>query len=89
MKKIRDRIIDILKECEVEEKDIYNENFIENEILESLQIAEIIMQIEEEFRIEIDGEDIIPDNFINIQKIEILIVKYINKDSEGKIFCKK
>ena len=83
MKKIRDRIIDILKECEVEEKDIYNENFIENEILESLQIAEIIMQIEEEFRIEIDGEDIIPDNFINIQKIEILIFKYINKDSEG------
>ena len=70
MSTFTDRIVKILRECEVEEKDIYNEDLVGNEILESLQIAEIVIQIEEEFQIEIDGADIIPENFINLKHME-------------------
>lgn len=80
MDNIKDKIINILRECEVEEEDIYNYNFIENEILESLQIAEIVMNLEDVFSIEIDGADIIPENFINIEEIEKLIIKYLEKN---------
>lgn len=78
------KIISILKECEVEEEDIYNENLIENEILESLQIAEIVMQFEDEFGIEIDGEDIVPNNFTNVRQMEKLIEKYVHKKNENE-----
>lgn len=73
---LQEKIRQILRDCEVEEKDIDNENLIENEILESIQIAEIVMNIEAEFGIEIDGDDIVPENFINIKKIKELILKY-------------
>lgn len=78
MSTFTDRIVKILRECEVEEKDIYNEDLVGNEILESLQIAEIVIRIEEEFQIELDGADIIPNNFINIKHMELLIMKYLN-----------
>lgn len=78
MSAVRDKLIEILKECEVSEKDIYNEDLIGNEILESLQIAEIVIQIEENFAIEIDGEDIIPEHFTNLKEMEALIAKYAN-----------
>lgn len=75
---LQEKVKQILRDCEVEEKDIDNENLIENEILESIQVAEIVMNIEAEFGIEIDGDDIVPENFINIKKIEELILKYSN-----------
>lgn len=78
MSAVIDKLIEILKECEVSEKDIYNEDLIGNEILESLQIAEIVIQIEENFAIEIDGEDIIPEHFTNLKEMEALIAKYAN-----------
>lgn len=80
MDNIKDKVINILRECEVDEKDIYNHNFIENEILESLQIAEIVMNLEDVFSIELDGADIIPENFINVEEIEKLIIKYLGKN---------
>ena len=83
MSTFTDRIVKILRECEVEEKDIYNEDLVGNEILESLQIAEIVIQIEEEFQIEIDGADIIPENFINLKHMELLIKKYLDNCSGG------
>lgn len=85
MSTFTDRIVKILRECEVEEKDIYNEDLVGNEILESLQIAEIVIQIEEEFQIEIDGADIIPENFINLKHMELLIKKYLDNGTGGGV----
>lgn len=84
MDNIKDKVINILRECEVDEEDIYNHNFIENEILESLQIAEIVMNLEDVFSIEIDGADIIPENFINIEEVEKLIIKYLEKNVSSR-----
>lgn len=83
---LQEKVKQILRDCEVEEKDIDNENLIENEILESIQVAEIVMNIEAEFGIEIDGDDIVPENFINIKKIEELILKYSNAGGYKRLF---
>jgi len=86
MNAIKDVILEILRECEVAENDLEDVNFIEHDILESLQIAEIVMEIEDRFEIEIDGDDIIPDNFINIDSIVRLVEKSkcVGVDLKGK-----
>ena len=83
---IKEQIVEILLKCEMTEKEVYDDNFIEHEVLDSMQIAEIIMEIEEAFSIEIDGDDIVPDNFINIESIVELVNK--TKVKESGIFDK-
>lgn len=79
---MKDQIVKILLSCGMSLGDVENENYIANELLESLQIAEIVMGIEDEFEIEIDGDDIIPENFENINMIEKMVMRYI-KDSNA------
>ena len=55
-------------------------NFIEDQLLDSLTIAEIIEVLETKFGMEIDAEFIIPDNFIDFSSIENLVIM-----SGGKI----
>lgn len=78
---IKEQIVEILLKCEMTEKEVYDDNFIEHEVLDSMQIAEIIMEIEDVFSIEIDGDDIVPDNFINIESIVDLVNKTKVKES--------
>lgn len=77
---IKEQVVEILLKCEMTEKEVYDDNFIEHEVLDSMQIAEIIMEIEDAFFIEIDGDDIVPDNFVNIESIVALINKTKNKE---------
>ena len=84
MTNAKDLIVQILRKCEVSEQDIYDDNFIEHDILESLQIAEIIMELEDVFGIEIDGEDVIPENFVNVKKIEEMIIRYTDNSKTKK-----
>lgn len=50
--------------------DFENETaLIDNGILDSLQIMQLIMTFCEEFDIEIDGDDIIPENFNSLDAI--------------------
>ncbi|MDG1689731.1 MAG: acyl carrier protein [Flavobacteriales bacterium] len=50
-------------------------NFIENDILDSLDIIKLVVALEEEFSISIDAEEVVPENFESIQFITKLIVK--------------
>lgn len=80
---IKEQIVEILLKCEMTEKEVHDDNFIEHEVLDSMQIAEIIMEIEDTFSIEIDGDDIVPDNFVNIESIAALVKKTKAKVSGG------
>ncbi len=70
------KIEEILIQCGVAEEMIHCDNFISQDILDSLTMAEIIIAIEDMFGIEIDVEEIIPENFINIHTISKLVEKY-------------
>lgn len=71
MEKIRELLIDTRPEYDfVEEID-----FIEAGMLDSFDVITLVTEIEEEFDIQIDGEDIVPENFASISSIINLITK--------------
>lgn len=71
-----EKIVEILKNVlQIEEVESCN-NFIEEGLLDSLDVMELVETIEEEFKIEMSGRDIIPENFTNVQTIANLVKKY-------------
>lgn len=67
---MKDKIIMMLKNVKpgISDNDIEG-NLFDNEILDSLGMAFIIPQLEEEFNIEIEVDEIDPDNFETIDMI--------------------
>lgn len=53
-----------------------NTELLQSEILDSLGIAQLVAGIETEFNIELDGDDILPENFETVDAINNLIMKY-------------
>jgi acyl carrier protein len=51
-------------------------DFIEDGLLDSLDIIKLVSQLDVAFSISIDGEDIIPENFSSFSAIEQLVNKY-------------
>ena len=52
------------------------EDFVEEGLLDSFDIVNLVEELEDEFDVEIRGTDIIPENFVNLDAIEALIQKY-------------
>lgn len=71
------KIEEILLECGIDKDKIHSNDFLSEDILDSLTMAEIIITIEDVFQTEIDVEEIIPENFVNISTISALIEKYL------------
>ncbi len=44
-------------------------SFLENGIIDSMNVMEFIMFVEENFGLEVADEDIVPDNFDSVSKI--------------------
>ncbi len=68
----------ILMECGIEKDDLNCQDFIKAGVMDSMMVADIVIAIEDRFCIEIDGEDIVPEWFVNILTIEELVNKYKN-----------
>ena len=50
-----------------------SKNYVEDGLLDSFDIMELVEELEEGFDIEIKGSDIIPENFVNEEAISKLI----------------
>ena len=68
-------IMGLLKEIKPEEDFEGNNSFVEDELLDSFDVISLVSMLEEKYSIEIDGLDIIPENFENIEAIINLIKK--------------
>ncbi len=75
---MRTQILELLQDINPEIVDDDSVELVEDEIIDSFDIANLVANLEEAFGIEIDGEDIIPENFNTISDIEALIQKYTN-----------
>jgi len=78
MKKLSEvklQIISILSEIRPEYDFSQNLNFIEEGMLDSLDIVTLVNGLDEKFSISIDGNDIIPENFSSLELIANLIKK--------------
>lgn len=74
------KIIEILEEIRPEHDFAESTNYVQDGLLDSFDIIEMIDIIESEYDIKIDGVELVPENFASIDSIKELILK-----SGGKI----
>ncbi|SFT32968.1 Phosphopantetheine attachment site [Lachnospiraceae bacterium XBD2001] len=75
---MREQILELLQDLNPDITDDDSVNLVEDEIIDSFDIANLVAAFEDAFEIEIDGEDIVPESFYNITAMEALIEKYKN-----------
>lgn len=75
---MKNKIVSILNEIRPEFD--FNEpveNFIDAGMLDSFDLVTLVTSLDEIFGISIDGIDILPENFSNVESISSLLSKYI------------
>ena len=72
---IKLQVISILSEIRPEYDFSQDLNFIEEGMLDSLDMVTLVAGLDEKFSISIDGDDIIPENFSSLELIVNLLKK--------------
>jgi acyl carrier protein len=72
---MKERIIKILNEIRPEFDFSEQANFIDQGMLDSFDVVNLVVALDNEFKISIDGMDILPDNFSTVERIEALLIK--------------
>jgi len=72
---MENKILNILGEIRPEFDFRISSNFIDDGMLDSFDIITLVTELDKAFCISIDGVDIVPENFYNLETIERLLVK--------------
>ena len=72
---MQQQIIEILKEIRPEFEFEGVENFFDEGMLDSFDLMTLVATLDERFSIKIDGADILPENFANVDAIVALVEK--------------
>ena len=64
-------LTEIRPECDFSK----SSNFIEEGMLDSFDIVQLVVSLDNEYGISIDGTDILPENFSSVKNISELIIK--------------
>lgn len=75
MEKNGDKILEILKNIRPEYDFETSTNFIDEGLLDSFDVVTLVADLENVYSIIIDGMDIVPENFTNVQSIILTIKK--------------
>ena len=70
-----EEIIDILKEVKPGVDFNKEKNLVEEEILDSFDIVNLVAKLDEKFDIEITPADLVPENFSSAEAIKELVEK--------------
>ena len=54
-------------------------NFIEDGLLDSFDLIQIVSELDNQFLVSIEAVDIVPENFSNLDGIESMLLKYVEK----------
>lgn len=73
---MKDRILEQLRQINADADFESSEDFIEDGLMDSFEIVNLVSGLEDTFSIEISGRDIVPENFVNLSAIETMIRKY-------------
>jgi len=74
------RLPDILKSIRPEHDFSESKDFIKEGLLDSLDIVNFVVALEEAFDISIDGEDVTPENFKNLETLQEFLQRYVSHD---------
>lgn len=72
---MKEKIIQIIQENRPDIDDIAHACFIEDALFDSFDIMTLVSDLDKTFGISIDGTDIVPENFLDINAIEALVRK--------------
>lgn len=72
MKKLMDILLSICPECDFAE----SKDFIQDGLLDSFDIISLVIRLEKEFGISIDGDDVRSENFSNLETLEKFVRRY-------------
>lgn len=72
---MREKVLKILSDLRPEFDFSQNVNFVEEGMLDSFDVINLVTTLDEEFSISIDGTDVLPDNFSSVENIEALLRK--------------
>lgn len=77
MDEVKQKILNLLKEkkTDVEISEDTSVNLLDTGVIDSFDIVDLIGSIEELFGVEVDGDDIVPENFESVDSIAKLIIK--------------
>jgi D-alanine--poly(phosphoribitol) ligase subunit 2 len=70
-----DKLLEILKDIKPDVIFSSEKKLIDNNVLDSFDIVQLVMKLNEEFSIEIGAEDIIPQNFNSAESLWLMIQK--------------
>ena len=68
-----EEIIDILKEVKPGVDFSKEKNLVEEEVIDSFDIVNLVAKLDEKFDIEITPADLVPENFASEEKIKNLV----------------
>ena len=68
-------IIEILKEIRPEFDFTASQDFIADGMLDSFDVVTLVAALDKQYGISINGTDIVPENFKNVESIEALLRK--------------
>ena len=74
---MREKILKILQDIRPELDFTESNNFIEDGYLDSFDMVALVSALDKEYGVSILGEDIVPENFSNIENIIKIINKYL------------
>ncbi len=72
---LQEKILNILEEIRPDQDFENGSDFLKNGMLDSVDIANLVGALEDTFGIEIPMTQMIPINFLNIDRIEVLVNK--------------
>jgi acyl carrier protein len=76
---MKDKILNILSEIRPEFDFNDSSNFIEDGLLDSFDLMSLVSELDEQLGISIEGVEIIPENFENLDSVENIVLKHLNK----------
>lgn len=72
---MKNQIINILNGIRPEFDFGTESQFISQGMLDSFDLVSLVTELDEAFKISIDGTDIVPENFETVESIEALLIK--------------
>ena len=73
---MKEKVLKILRS--VNESIIDGANLIDDGIVDSFEVVNIVVELEEAFDIEIEAEDVVAENFETVDSITAMVEKYVN-----------
>ncbi len=76
---MREKILEILADAEEDILTYEGDNMMEDGIINSFEVIELVSELEDAFDIEIDAKYVVAENFANKETIIALVEKIVNE----------